>query len=185
MSGSAATIPKLFAVEAAKGTPTATGPRSCGPPTTPPKCPLQRTPNYGGTTPSATALRLGAKPRCTRFGLATTPYSLPRAEVGVLTAPRRANRRCAPPCSCSGEEPYASTPDQTFVQAARKTILETIHALGVASRVTDLCAERRTLRAGTAAAARAFVAAYGFIGAAPEEARAAVSAMRDVSAAIH
>jgi hypothetical protein len=77
-----------------------------------------------------------------------------------------------------GEEPYAGAPDQAPIQAARKTILETVKALGVASRVADPRAERRTLRTGTAAVSRAFIAAWPFFGDAPNEARTTTAAMR-------
>ncbi len=75
-------------------------------------------------------------------------------------------------------ERYATAPDQAFVLAARRTLLETQKALNVASRVSDPRAERQVLRGGTATAARAFVAAWGFFGGAPAEARATVAAMR-------
>jgi len=77
-----------------------------------------------------------------------------------------------------GDEPFSTVPDQAFIRAARKTLLETLHALRVASRINDPRAERRTLRAGTAAASRAFINAWGFFGGAPAEARATVAAMR-------
>jgi hypothetical protein len=76
------------------------------------------------------------------------------------------------------QEPFLDAPDQIFLQAARKTLLETQKALHAAARVRDPSAERQTLRAGTAAASRAFVAAWGFLGAAPAQAQATVAAMR-------
>jgi hypothetical protein len=76
------------------------------------------------------------------------------------------------------QEPFADATDQTLLQAARKTLLETQKALSVATRVEDPRAERQALRAGTAAASRAFVAARGFIGTAPAQAQATVAAMR-------
>lgn len=82
-----------------------------------------------------------------------------------------------------GEEPYASRPDQAPVQAARKTILETVCALEAAGRIVDARAERTVLRAGTAAASRAFVAGQVFLGAPAHEARATVGAMREQGAA--
>ncbi len=76
------------------------------------------------------------------------------------------------------KEPFADAPDQTLLQAARKTLLEAQKAVSVAARVEDPRAEHQTLRAGTAAASRAFVAAHGFLGSAPAQAQATVAAMR-------
>jgi hypothetical protein len=185
MSGSAATIPQLFVVEAMKGLPRDMGlavrdaaydaserPAS-------PEVELQR---YYALCDRATTwcesalhqVRLGDYAGFIAQGRGWGRDGAAAAEQTLRTALR-----------VLGEEPYASAPDQTFIQAARKTILETIHALGVASRVADPRADLRTVRAGTAAAARAFVASQGFIGAPAEEARATVAAMRDVSAAVH
>jgi len=82
--------------------------------------------------------------------------------------------------SVLGGEPYVDRPDEAFVRAARKTTLETVHALEVAGLVADTRAERSRLRAGVAAASRAFVAAQPFLGGV-EEARAAVGEMREVA----
>jgi len=65
-----------------------------------------------------------------------------------------------------------------FVLKARTTLLETQKAVSLASRIRDPQAEREGLRIGTAAASRAFVAAWGFFGGAPAEARATAQAMR-------
>jgi hypothetical protein len=185
MSGSAPTIPQLFVVEAMKGLPhgvdVAVRNAAYDPAEEPasPEAELQR---YYALCDRATAwceaalrkVRLGdyagfvAQGRGWGRDGAVAPEQTLRTALRVLS-----------------NEPYASLPDQTFILAARKTVLETIHALSVASRVADARAERSTLRTGTAAAARAFVAAWGFFGAAPDEARATVGAMRDVSAAVH
>jgi hypothetical protein len=185
MIGSASTILQLFVVEAMKGLPRGMGVAvrdaayDASEEPTSPDTELQR---YYALCDRATAwceaalhkIRLGDYAGFVAQGRGWGRDGAATAEQTLRTA-----------LFVIGEEPYASVPDQTFIQAARKTILETIHALGVASRVTDPRAERSTLRTGTAAAARAFVAASGFIGAPPEEARATVTAMRDVSAAVH
>jgi hypothetical protein len=75
-------------------------------------------------------------------------------------------------------EPYASAGDRAFIEAARRTLLETHKALNVGVRIGDPERQRQMMRSGTATAARAFVSARGFLGGAPEEARATVAAMR-------
>jgi hypothetical protein len=156
MSGSAATIPQLFAVEAAKGTPTATG------------AAIMRAAYDAAEMPASADTELrrfyALCDRATTWCEAAL-HKVRLGDYAVFVAQGRGwGADGAATCEQTlrtalfvlGEEPYASAPDQTFIQAARKTILETIHALGVASCVTDLRAERRALRAGTAAAARAF-----------------------------
>lgn len=67
-----------------------------------------------------------------------------------------------------------------LLDSARKVVLETQKVMSVAVHAGDLDAEPQQLRIGTAAASRAFVAARGFIGNAPAEARTTVEAMRSV-----
>lgn len=182
MSGSAATIPQLFAVEAAKGTPTTTG------------AAIMRAAYDAAEVPASADTELRRYyALCDRAATwcEAALHKVRLSDYAGFVAQGRgwgadgaaaAEQTLRTALFVLGEAPYASKPDQIFIQAARKTISETIHSLGVANRITDPCAERGTLRAGTAAAARAFVAARGFIGGAPEEARATVATMRDVSA---
>jgi hypothetical protein len=65
-----------------------------------------------------------------------------------------------------------------FLLKARTTLAETQKVVNLAARIQDPQEERQQVRLGTAAAARAFVAAWGFFGSAPEEARATAQAMR-------
>lgn len=74
-------------------------------------------------------------------------------------------------------EPFASAGDRAFIEAARRTLLETHKALNIGVRIGDPERQRQMMRGGTATAARAFVSALGFLSGAPEEVRATVAAM--------
>jgi hypothetical protein len=79
-------------------------------------------------------------------------------------------------------EPYARAADRAFIEAARRTLLETHKALNIGVRINDPERQRQMMRGGTATATRAFVSARGFLGGAPEQARATVGAMRAADA---
>jgi len=184
MAGSASTLPQLFAVEAAKGMAPGAGAavmRAAYDAAEVPATPDAELRRYRALCDHAlgwcqTALRsinLGDYATFLDQGRGWGQDGAAAAEQTIRTT-----------LSILGDEPYASLPDQAVVQAARRTLLETKHALSIAS-VTEARAERRTLRAGTAAASRAFIAAWPFFGAAPTEARATVGAMRSSLATGH
>jgi hypothetical protein len=184
MTGSASTLPQLFAWEAAKGMPSGAGGAvmdaaydAAEEPATP-EAELARFHHLcdQATRWSEIALRKVGR------GLGLYADLLSQARGRGRDGAAMAEQAIRSALLILGDEPFSTAPDQAFIQSARKTLLETLHALRVASRVNDPRVERRTLRAGTAAASRAFINAWGFFGGGPAEARATVVAMRDPGA---
>lgn len=178
VNGSASTLPQLFTWEAAKGMP-----RGAGAAIMDAAYDAAEEP----ATPDAELTRfLGLCDHMTRWseaalhkvGLGDYANLLPQARGQAGNGAAMAEQSLRSALLALGDESFANAPDQAFIQATRKTLLETQHVLQVASRIKDPHAERRTLRAGTAGASRAFVAAWGFFVAAPAEASATVAAMR-------
>jgi len=180
MDGSATTITQLFAIEAAKGLPPTAG------------AIVIRVAYDAGEAPVSPSAELERFYVLCRRATLWSEAALRRVELNDyadfvaqgrgwgrdgFVAPEQTLRTAV---SVLGGEPYVDRPDEAFVRAARKTTLETVHALEVAGLVADARAERSRLRAGVAAASRAFVAAQPFLGGV-EEARAAVGEMREVA----